>query len=192
MIKTLLLSILFIGLTAQAATISVTVPKASYSVGDLIPIDISISNVSDLYAFQFDLSFDPAVLSAQSVAEGGYFLSNGVSFSPGTLDNSAGTISFVADSLSGPGPGFTGDTLLTTAMFTALRGGTTTIAPLNVTLLDSSLAEIVADTSATSVTASGVTATPEPNTSALLLIGVAYASIIKIGTRTRGFGSRFV
>lgn len=158
-----LLSILLMGLSAQAATIIATVPRASYTAGSTIPVEISVTKVTDLYAFQIDISFNPAVLEAQSIAEGGYFLSNGISFLPGTVNNSAGTISLLGDSLSGPGPGFTGNTLLATATFTALAPRSTSISPINLVLLDSNLSDITAGASIASVMISGGIATPEPS-----------------------------
>lgn len=123
------------GLSAQAATIIATVPRASYTAGTPSRSK-SRSRKSRTYTlFQIDISFNPAVLEAQSIAEGGYFLSNGISFLPGTVNNSAGTISLLGDSLSGPGPGFTGNTLLATATFTALAPGSTSISPINLVCL---------------------------------------------------------
>lgn len=179
MIVRMILPLALAGVIAYGATVTAVTPQPSYSVGASVPVEISISNVSDLYAFQLDLSFNPAALSAQSIAEGGYFLSNGVSFSPGTIDNTVGTISFIADSLSGPGPGFTGDTLLATAMFTAVASGSTSVSPINLVLLDSNLSIIAANTSSASVT---VTDTPEPASMWLLGSGLC-ASLIAFRAR---------
>jgi hypothetical protein len=40
-------------------------------------VDVNISGVTDLYDFQFDLSFNPAVIQATSVLEGKFLLSGG-------------------------------------------------------------------------------------------------------------------
>ncbi len=176
MIDKCLLVIFAIGTAAHAANITATVQQASYSTEDLIPVGISVSNISDLYAFQFDLSFDPAVLSAQLVTEAGYFLSNGVSFSPGAIDNTTGTISFIADTLSGSGPGFSGQTSLGTVTFMAVGPGIASVAPMNVVLLDGNLSEIPAAASGAQVNVSGATITPEP--SSLISVGMIVLAII--------------
>jgi hypothetical protein len=102
-----------------------------------------------------------------------------VSFSSGTIDNAAGTISFIADSLSGPGPGLTGGTLLATAIFKALSPGTTSVSPINLVLLDSNFSDIAGNTAAASVSVSGVTASPEPS-SFWLLLSIVFAGVVAI------------
>lgn len=165
--------------TIQADSVTATSSRSMYNVNDPVSVNVSVSNVTDLFAFEFDLIFDPSVLSAQSVTEGGYFLSNGVSFSPGTIDNTAGTISFIGDSLSGPGPGAS-DTLLVTALFTAIAPGSTQVSPENIILLDSNLSSIAASTSASMVNVSGVP-TPEPDSLGLVggMISVGLLAIRK-------------
>jgi general secretion pathway protein D len=167
-----LLLLLLTALTVEGATITAITPQSSYSSGDFVRIDVSVSNVTDLYAFQFDLSFNPAVLIAQSVTETGYFLSNGVSFFPGLIDNNTGSVSFIGDSLSGSGPGFSGSTILATAIFKALTG-TTIVSPSNAVLLDSNLSDIAANTNSATVSITSESATPEPVTSGLLVVGLA-------------------
>jgi hypothetical protein len=62
--------------------------------GPSFSLDVLISNVADLYAFQFDLGFDPLILSATGVTEGPFLPSGGTTaFIPGTIDNSGGTVS---------------------------------------------------------------------------------------------------
>lgn len=169
-----------LGAAAQAATITSSTPQSSYNANEAIPVDVSISNVTDLYAFQFDLAFDPAVLSAQSVSEDGYFSSNGVAFLPGTVDNTAGTISFIADTLSGSGPGFTGSTQLATITFTALADGITSISPTELILLDSTLSEISAGTAAATVNVLGTAPVPEPTSLGLVstVLGVGLIAFL--------------
>src|ERR1017187_6017230 len=85
--------------------------------GSSFSVDVNITGVTDLYAFQFDIGFNPGVLSAASVTEGSLFSSIGVFFSPGLIDNIGGTITFIGDSLSGPGPGVSTDGTLATIAF---------------------------------------------------------------------------
>lgn len=44
---------------ASATTIRIDAPS---SVGGTVDIDVQIADVQDLYAWQFDLAFDPAVI----------------------------------------------------------------------------------------------------------------------------------
>lgn len=153
---------------ASAAVISI-VPSAYVSDGSPISLDVNVSGVSDLFAFQFDIAFDPAILAATGATEGPLFSGVGVSFSPGVIDNTAGTISFIGDSLSGPGPGISGSGTLAEIHFQPVGIGSSAVGLSNVILLDSALGDIAAtvDNATVSVTA----LVPEPAT--FMLISVA-------------------
>jgi general secretion pathway protein D len=133
--------------------------------GSSFSVDVNITGVTDLYAFQFDIGFNPAVLSAASVSEGSLFSSIGVVFSPGLIDNIGGTITFIGDSLSGPGPGVSTDGTLATITFDTIGVGSSSIDLANIVLLDSSLADIAVTDSGTTVTVATV---PEPGSWLLL------------------------
>src|ERR1017187_1269250 len=133
--------------------------------GSLFSVDVNITGVTDLYAFQFDIGFNPGVLSAASVTEGSLFSSIGVFFSPGLIDNIGGTITFIGDSLSGPGPGVSTDGTLATIAFDTIGVGSSSIDLANIVLLDSSLADIAVTASGTTVTVATV---PEPGSWLLL------------------------
>lgn len=68
---------------------------ASVAVGDSISLSITIEEVADLAGWEFDIGFNPAVLSAVSVNEGD-FLNEGKAgntlFVEGKIDNVTGTI----------------------------------------------------------------------------------------------------
>ncbi len=70
-------------------------------------LDVNVADVTDLYAFQFDLGFDPTILSAVAVAEGPFLSSGGSTFFlPGIIDNAAGTMPVQRrDHLDRPGNG---------------------------------------------------------------------------------------
>ena len=137
--------------------------------GDIFSVEVTISDITDLFSFQFDLNFDPAILSANSVTEGPFLPSGGSTFfNPGTIDNFTGAITFIADTLLGTS-GVSGIGALATINFTALASGTSTLTlpKTNVILLDSELEPIVA------VVESGtVNVVPEPATSVLLSTGL--------------------
>jgi hypothetical protein len=159
-------------ITANATSIIISTPQTSYNVRDSIPLSVAISNVVDLFAFQFDLVLDAGYLQAQSVSEQGYFLLNGVAFSGGSINNSGAAIYDIADSLSGTGPGFTGNTLLATVIFNALVPGTVSINPANVVLLDNNLANIKTNSSGATLNIVS-SAVPEPSSLSLTTLACA-------------------
>ena len=128
---------------------------------------------SDLYAFQFDLSFNPKILTLDSVAEGPFLPMYGSTFFiPGVIDNTAGSVTAVADTLVGAVQGGTGTctncpVTIAYLTFTPLSAGTSELAFSNVDFLDSSLNSLVTTSSAESVTV----ITPEPGYHLILPAG---------------------
>lgn len=154
----------------SAATISVQPTNTLAGVGGSFSVDINIASITDLYAYQFDLAFDPAIVSATGLT-GGLFLSGGTGFVPGIIDNVAGTITFTADSLTGPVPGVSGSGTLATIQFSALAPGTSALTLSNLVFLDSLLLDIPIDTTNNgTVDVSGTGAVPEPSQFAPLLL----------------------
>jgi hypothetical protein len=148
--------------------VSTVAPNASFV------LDIDIKDVTDLFGFQFDFLYDPALLMANEILEGSFFASTGNSFFiPGTIDNLAGAISFTADTLLGAISGVNGNGTVAQVKFTALSAGSSTVALSNVSLLDSTLSDIAATTEAATVTA----AAPVPEPTTLLLLGTGAAAV---------------
>jgi hypothetical protein len=150
-------------------------------------LEIRISNVTDLAAFQFDVGFDPGVLSAISPAEGTFLPGGGLTFFiPGVVDDVGGTIGGTADTLIGFGSGVSGNGVLATLSFTAVGSGTSAITLFNVLLLDSNLYGIEPTIQNGSVDVSGISAAvPEPST--VLLFGtVLLGSSFLARKRRRG------
>ena len=124
-------------------TVSIQPSASNQTVGSFFDVFVDISDVSDLYAFQFDVSFNPMVLQAVGLTEGSFLpTGGGTFFIPGTIDNAAGSISFTADSLLGPDPGVTGTGHLAVLAFEAYGEGISTISLSNLILLDSGLSDI--------------------------------------------------
>ena len=63
-------------------------------VGDTFAFDVRAENVSDLAGWQFDLDFNPAILEAKGVSEGGFLKTDDGTtfFQSGSIDNAAGRI----------------------------------------------------------------------------------------------------
>ena len=158
------------------AVLSVSSPP-SVSQGDTFTVDVNIFGVTGLAAFQFDLGFDPSILKATGTISEGSFFQSGGGFVPGTIDNTAGTITFNANTLLGPGPGLDGSGTLMEFQFLALGPGTSQLDLANIFLLDpdsNSINYLFANGSV-EVTGSGPVPTPEPGT--LLLLTSALGSL---------------
>lgn len=144
------------------------------SAGQTFSVDALVANIQDLYAFQFDWSFDPTILTAVSVSEGAFLpLGGSTFFLPGLIDNTGGVISDTADSLLGPVIGINGTGILASATFTAKISGTAAITLPNQILLDSNLNPILPPGSNV----------PEPSTLALAEISVLSLIALRINRK---------
>jgi general secretion pathway protein D len=167
--------------TLRAATVSVQPSSNAVGQGQTLDVSVDISGVSDLYAFQFDLGYDPTILSAISVSEGSLLPAGGSTvFIPGSIDNGAGTVTATADTLIGPIPGVSGDGVLANIEFQAIALGTSALSLSNITLLDSTLSQIPFSSVDGSVSVL-TTAVPEPSFISTLLIGLLVGSGLSLG-----------
>lgn len=106
------------------------------------------------------------MLQAVSVSEGGFLGSGGATFfDAGIIDNVAGTISFVFDTLLSAVSGVTGDGLLASIAFHAIAYGSSDVMLFDVLAVNSAVSEIPVDVSSTRVSV------PEPGTLLLLFLG---------------------
>jgi len=152
---------------ASATTISIQPAASQVPLGSGFSLDVVLSDVTDLFAFQFDLSFDPTRLAASSITQGPFLATGGATFfSPGVIDNLGGSISFTSNSLIGLVPGVDGSGVLAVADFIALTIGTSPISLSNVVLLDSNFQDIGFE-----IAHGAVEVVPEPNTCVLFLTG---------------------
>ncbi|HMJ61583.1 MAG TPA: cohesin domain-containing protein [Bryobacteraceae bacterium] len=144
-------------------------PVVSVQPGPGLTAAIEISGVTDLYAFQFDLSFLPQVLAATTITEGGFLPAAGSTFFVhGAINNTIGTISSTADTVLGSIGGVSGSGVLANVGFSPAGQGVSPLALLNVQLLDSRLSPIVF--TATDGRISQIT--PEPGSFALFFFGL--------------------
>ncbi len=187
MLHVVLLSFVVIGFGALSThavpVVSIEPPILTTGVGSFFDVFVDISNVTDLYAFQFDVSFDPTIISVVDVTEGA-FLPNGGStfFIPGLIDNTAGTISFTADALIGAISGTSGSGTLAALNFQGLALGTSPVNLSNVIVLDSNFSDISFNTVGASVNVSSA-AVPEPVS--IILLDSGLVGCLAFGKRFR-------
>jgi len=165
---------------AAAPIIFVSPSSASVAVGDTFSVDVNVSDVDDLFGFQFDFNFDRSLFTLLGVTEGS-FLSQGVSgstdFFAGT-DNGTGTIEFTLGFLLGAVPGVSGSGTLATLGFTATGPGSAAFSLSGLILQDSQFGEFQ---NATTINAASVdiNATPVPEPASLMLISTGLAIIAR-------------
>jgi len=145
--------------------------------GTTFSLSINVGGVSNLSGFQFSFSFNPAVISATSIAAGS-FLSGG-SFAGGVIDNTTGMISLT----TGSGATASGSGTLAVIFFTALAPGASGLNLSNVALLDASGRPINFSISNGTINVTPVTPVPEPATISLLLLGVAPFAVRRLRKR---------
>jgi parallel beta-helix repeat protein len=97
-------------------------------VGETFTIDINISNVRNLYLWQFKLVFNPAIISATIVAQGPFLEQAGTTFFIPMVDNTQGYV-LVGAFLRGPPPpeGAYGNGTLASVTFQVKSAGQTPI-----------------------------------------------------------------
>ena len=157
---------------AVDAQLSVSAAPNPAVVGAPLSLTVLISGITDLFAHQFSLSFNPAVVQATTVTEGAFLgAGGGTTFSAGTVNNSLGRITLVADSLSGFVPGVSGTGVLAKIGFSVTGVGSSTFSFSDVVFLDSALADITVQS--TALTLLTVQAVPEPAALALFCLGLA-------------------
>ena len=160
-----------------AGTVSVQPGTTGAAPGQSVVLTVQVSGVTDLYGYQFDLGFNPAVLAAVSVTEGPFLTGGGATiFLPGTIDNVGGSITANADILDGAVSGVSGSGTLLTVSFQALAAGSSTVQVFNLMALDSFGLGLTLTTSSSTVTVTG--AVPEPGTGVLLVAGALGLSTV--------------
>jgi len=186
--RTALLLFAFLLLPRMASADSVTLnvsSVASVPQGSNFTVDVDISGVTDLYDFQFDLSFDATILQVTNISEGAFLPGSGATFFlPGFIDNSSGNITFNADTLETAISGANGSGTLIEFSFAASSVGTSFLNLDNIILQNSQGDLISSSTTNGSVSVTSVTVpTPEPGTFAFLVVG--FLAIVAFGVFRR-------
>jgi len=167
----------------SGAMVSLQPASSTISTGDTATVDVNISGVSDLYAYQFDVLFGAATVSNTSETEGSFLAGGGTTFFiPGTVDNVGGSVTETANTLIGAISGVDGSGTLVVLQFTGLAPGTTSIDLANVILLDSNLNSIDFTTDDASLTVQGG-GVPASEPSDLLLLGMGVITLVGFARR---------
>lgn len=177
-LATAALAILPLSAAIAAPTIAITGP-ASVMPGSSFAMQVSAFDVTDLYAFQFDVTFDPALFTASGVTEGAFLASGGTTFfDGGMIDSTTGVISFVFNTLIGPISGVSGSGVLASIDFDAADAifSSGAFQLTNVMALDSSFNLIDVAIQGQSV------AIPEP---AVLSLSLAALAVLGASARRR-------
>lgn len=156
--------------SAMAAPTFMLSGPLSVSPGATFNVDLVASGVTDLYAFQFDLIFNPSLFKVNSVVEGAFLASAGPTFfGGGTIDNTGGEVAFTFSTLTSLVTGASGSGVLASFSVEAIgaRNNSGAFSLSNVVALDSTLVsiDIVPGSTAVSI--------PSPGTLALVLTGLA-------------------
>jgi hypothetical protein len=148
----------FVAPANAQAVLSVDPTTQTTSTGTVITVDVDVANVTDLYGYQFDLTFNPNILQAVSSSEGSFLSSGGGTFFiNGSNDNVGGTVSATADSLLSAVSGVSGSGQLAVFTFDAVGNGTSALAIQNEMLLDSNINILSDTTTGGSVTVASAT-----------------------------------
>ena len=111
----------------ETTIVSVSAPNQPIHSGEQFTVNIVVEPGTAIAGMQFDLTFDPLLVTADSVEEGNLLTQDGAStyFNPGEIDNEAGTITGVFGAIISPGQTVsTIGTFATITLTAGTEGGT--------------------------------------------------------------------
>ena len=154
---------------ATAQVFSASASPSPAVVGSPLALSVLITGVTDLFAYQFSLAFNPLVLQVASVTEGAFLpTAGGTLFDGGVVNNALGTVILTNGVLTGPVPGANGGGVVARINFSVTRAGVSSLNFSDVLLIDSNLATLPV-----LISNGMVTAVPEPASYALFALGLA-------------------
>ena len=121
--------------SAGVTTLGVVPQSVAASVGQDFSIDVAISNVVNLYGWEFELNWTVPLLQTVNVVEGPFLKAGGSTFFAHNSNDTEGYM-IVDDTLTGQVAGATGDGVLATITFYVDGIGQCPLDLHNVTLLD--------------------------------------------------------
>jgi hypothetical protein len=127
---------LFYFKTENKATLFITPQNVKGAVGQFITVNISISNVDDLYGWQIRLEWNPQILNFSSVSEGDFLKKQGQTFFSHKLNETGYLI--LDCTLIGDLPGVSGSGTLASVKFYVKKEGTSQLQLSETVLVNSS------------------------------------------------------
>lgn len=124
---------------AGNADVSILVNGDILEQEDKFTVSVSVAPNNDITGMQFSLSFDPLLVTADTVTEGNLLSQNGANtfFNQGIINNDAGTISSVYGAIVSPGQSVSSTGTFATITFTSgTTGGTSPLSLSNVVVGD--------------------------------------------------------
>ena len=138
--KNILFVILFVLLVGFVQAVNISFSPSSQQVGTGVDFDVNVTvnNVTDLYSFQFDLTYNSSILQYVGISQGPFLSSDGATLfemppntgTPGLLDNYAITRIAVLYGVNGSG-------VIAKIRFRGLSAGTSNLVISNDFLYDS-------------------------------------------------------
>lgn len=112
--------------------VNVSPVSKTVSAGQIVTLDIICTPGQSIKSYELKLSFNPALLQANSVSEGTIFTGYTTFFNPGVINNTAGTIVNVYNLIVGAGVVSNPGTLVSLSFTAQAASGTTIISLFNV------------------------------------------------------------
>jgi len=131
-VAAILLAVATIALVKASPETAVSIDPAEVKeleTGASFTVDVTITEASNIYGWQINVTFDPGVLSVASVAEGPFLKSvNATAWPTPKIDNAKG-LALVSSSLMPPYPlqGVSGNGVLANITFTVKSGGSSSL-----------------------------------------------------------------
>jgi hypothetical protein len=152
-------------------------------VGDSFSVSVAVDSTLPVYAWELTLTYLGALVSAGTATEGAFLSAGGATtFLALGPDNGLGQFGPVSAALNGAVPGVAGTGTLVTFTFQALAAGVAQFGVTGVTLLDETLFDISSSTSNGSVTINAATGVPEPRTTTMVALCLAYWGYRRVRT----------
>ena len=122
--------------SANLATVSVSPSLVTAGMGENFIISVNISNVTDLFGWEFKLGWNASILEVVDVIEGDFLKSGGETFFYPRINNTIGYV-IVDCTLLGNVPGVSGDGLLAVVEFYVKAEGESILDLMSTILVDS-------------------------------------------------------